>query len=108
MLSHTFDVTRRGDEATVCALPANFESDNRERRHARFRRQAEQETAAEDAVHTPVGDTEKGSQDSAENSENTSEHIPKDTDELKEAAQQGEEQHAEMMNQTAKYVSAFL
>jgi len=124
MLSHTFDATQRGDEAQVCGTLSNYESENRMRRHARFRRQAEGEEAAanaaeeqkseeansdltKDAEHILVDDTEKGLQGSAENSENTSKHVPKDTDESKEAAQQGDKsdatlnEHAEVVNQTA-------
>jgi hypothetical protein len=100
------------------------------RRHARFRRQAEEEEATantaeeqkseevtpdltKDAEHIQVDDTEKGLQGSAENSENTSKHVP-DTDESTEAAEQGDKldatlnEHAEVVNQTAKYVFAFL
>lgn len=134
MLSHTFDVTQRGDEQQVCrtlSTFSNYESENRMRRHARFRRQAEEEEAAanaaeeqkseevnsdltKDAEQIPADDAEKGSQGSAEHSENTSKHVPEDTHESKEAAQQDDKsdatltEQAEVVNQTAKYVFASL
>jgi len=124
MLSHTIDVTQRGDEATVCGRLSNYVSGNRIPRHARFRRQIEEDEAAakaaeerkseegnsdltKDAEHITEDDTEKGLQGSAENSENTSKHDSKDTDESKEAAQKDhqsdttEQEQAEVMNQTA-------
>jgi hypothetical protein len=120
MLSHTIDLTQRGDESRTCSRLSNYESDNRVPRNARFRRQAEEEEAAassaqeqkseeansdllKDTEQVPVGDTEKGSQSSAESSENTSKHVPKDTDEPKEDKQQ-----AEVLNKTAEYVFDFL
>jgi hypothetical protein len=135
MLSHTIDTTRRGDESVVCARLSNYELGNRVPRHVRFRRQVEEEEAAakaaeeqkseeqkseegnsdltKDAEQIPPGDTEKGLQGSDENSENTPQHVP-DTDESKESAQEGDKsdttlkKEAEVMNQTAKYVYAFL
>jgi hypothetical protein len=131
MLSHTIDTAVRGDESRECGRLANYESGNRIPRHARFRRQAEEEEAAanaaeepkseegnsdltKDAEHISVDDTEKGSQDSAENSENTSKHDPKDTGESKEATEQDDKsattliQEAEVVTRTAKYVFALL
>jgi hypothetical protein len=131
MLSHTIDVTQRGDESTVCGKLSNYVSGNRIPRHARLRRQIEKEEAAakateeqkseegnsdltKDAEQITVGDKEKGLQGSAENSENTSDHDPKDTVEPKEAAQKDpqsdttQKEQAEVMNQTAKYVFSFL
>jgi len=131
MLSHTIDVTQRGDESTVCGRLANYESGSRIPRHARLRRQIEEQEAAanaaedaaeeqkseegnsdltKDAEQVPVDDTENGLQGSDENSEDTSKHVLKDTDESKEAEQDHEsdttpEQHAEVVNQTAKYVN---
>ena len=131
MLSHTTDAPHRGDEQTVCPRLSNFELGDRVRRHARFRRQTEDEQAAaanadeqkseegntdltKDAEQIPVGDTEKGVQGSEEDSENTSKHVSKDTDDSKEAPGKDhepdttEKQQTEVINQTAKYVFAFL
>ena len=140
MLSHTIDLTQRGDESIVCGRTANYVqvSGNRIPRHARLRRQIEAEEAAtsaaeeqkseegnpdltQDAEPVPADDTEKELQSSAENSENTSKHVPDtnepieeehvpDTNEPKEEEQEGHksdtapEQQAEVVNQTAKYV----
>jgi len=142
MLSHTIDVTQRGDESTVCGRLSNYVSSSRVPRHARLRRQIEEAEAAanpaeeqkseeqkseeqkseehkseegtsdltKEAEQEPADDTEKGSQSSAENSENTSKHVP-DTDEAKEGEQEDHksdttpEQHVELVNEAAKYVT---
>jgi hypothetical protein len=125
MLSHTFDTTRRGDEGTTCSQLSNYESVIRNPRNARFRRQLEEEQAAvdateeehsdlsKDAEQIPVDDTGKGSQDSAEESEDTSEHVPKDKDGSTEVAQQSDkpdttEKQAQAVDQTPEYVFEFL
>ena len=109
MLSHTIETTQRGDEATVCAKVANYESGSRAPRRRRIQRQAlpdeePEETVpdlSKDAEEVPVDGTGKGFQGSAEDSENTSENVPKDTDVLDATQTQAEEEAA---NQTARYV----
>jgi len=161
MLSHTIDVAQRGDEATICSRLSNYVSGNRIPRHARLRRQIEQQEAEanaagaeanaaeaeanaaeaeanaagaeanaaeaaanaadeqksdegnsdlKDAEQVPVDDTEKESQGSPENSENTSKQVS-DTDAPKEEEHEDHEsdatpeQQAEVVNQSAKYVT---
>jgi hypothetical protein len=119
MLSHTFDTTQRGDEATVCQNLANLESVDRPPRSARFKRQAEEDAATDgtqeqhsdpskDAEHVAAEDTAKGLPGSDEHSEDT-DHVPQDADESTEAAHHDDtldstDKQAEAVNQNAEYV----
>jgi len=118
MLSHSFDITQRGDEATVCQLTANLEEEHdRPPRHAIFKRQAEEEAPhvaaeeepanpAKEAEKTPDDDTAKDQHDSSESSEDKSDQNPKDTGEPSDVPQDGDKQdtsdnHAEAVDPSA-------
>ena len=119
MLSHSIDKTKRDDESTACARLSNYESGSRIPRNARFRRQVdgnEEGTADVDkessnseehkpgvseeapdsmAEQIPAADTGKGSQSSAEESQ---EDDKLDSTQI----------HVESVNTTTTYVLVFL